>query len=296
MDFLSAFLATGDPNNPLDNPALQLLPTLSLLVSFSPLLPRTGTPIPPFVSQEEAAVVVKERIHRLERRTGRPVQFDNDGFIRQSKRLRWLLVIGTAEMLGWSVFAGVTFDWAKGGITALVWVSEPARVEVAKCRCKADLLCPSTLSQLALALRVLLQPPQTPPLSLLVTVVLLLLSSLCNLLQYLPNLAAPKSGLPVAPLLFHAIDLALTSSQLSIILAMPMAAGGLEANVDRAERERLQAGVVVEEQEDIGENYEVSKLQRSQGATQRLTHACSSSAINSFVLQHPKTTAPSPRL
>lgn len=99
--------------------------------------------------------------------------------------------------------------------------------------------------------------PKTPPISILASLFFLLVCGLKDLLEYLPLLASAIS-IRYMPILAHLIDLVILVSLMSLIFSMPMSPGGWDAVVDEEERKRVLAGTIVEETEDMAENYEVS--------------------------------------
>lgn len=87
-------------------------------------------------------------------------------------------------------------------------------------------------------------------------------------------------------LLGHGLDLGLLAIIFSLVLLMPVMPGGWEATVDEEERHRVLAGTVVEEKEDMAENYNVSLpspmqtwIKLTPTALQRLL-LCSLSAVS----------------
>jgi hypothetical protein len=86
---------------------------------------------------------------------------------------------------------------------------------------------------------------------------LLFASTVVGLLQDTPQLTS-LATLPVTKLLGHGLDLGLLAITLGLLLLMPVMPGGWEATVDEEERHRVLAGTVVEEKEDMAENYDVS--------------------------------------
>jgi hypothetical protein len=126
MDVLYAFVASRDELNPLDAPALSYIPCLALLAALTSWLPQGRALIPAFVSDDEAQQVAEKRARAVEKRTGRPVRLGREGFARQSRRLRYILMLGSSELLGWSGLTGFRQDWMRGLPTSAAWVSMTA--------------------------------------------------------------------------------------------------------------------------------------------------------------------------
>ncbi|CAO1630357.1 unnamed protein product [Sympodiomycopsis kandeliae] len=216
-------------SNPLDVPIFSSIPLLALLLSVAHLIPSGRSLIPPFVNHHDVETVSERRRKAIEKRTGRIAQFSNGESATQRKRLRALSLLAGAQMVAWGAYAGFALDWLRGGATSLVWLFTVSRM--------------------------LLQAPQTPPISTLASLFLLLIISIQDALQYLPKLA---SGLwsESSAIVYHTIDFALILVQMSLILSMPMSPGGWEAVVDVEERQRVQDGTIVEETDDMAQNYE----------------------------------------
>lgn len=113
-----------------------------------------------------------------------------------------------------------------------------------------------------------------------------------SLLQDTPQLTS-LATLPVAKLLGHGLDLGLLAIILGLVLLMPVMPGGWEATVDEEERHRVMAGTVVEEKEDMAENYDVSLPSPLQISKQADSHCVQTSAVmlaRSYVPQLQRTT------
>lgn len=224
---IDSFLTTQHDANPLDLPILAYLPLLALAAIASKVLPSAPSLIPPFVSNNEAAQVSQRRAKTTAQTAGEPRYADTE-FKTQQTRIRWLLALALLQMLAWSIYTGVELSWLKGLPVALTW--------------------------LGILLSIVTSPPQTPPFAILVALSILLVSSLCDGLRYLPAIAS-SSSIDWSPAFFHSLDLIVIASQIAIILAMPVVPGGWEATVDEAERSRLREGMVVEESQDMAANY-----------------------------------------
>lgn len=220
--------ASWRPTNLFPTQALQ---TFALLLAALSLVRSKQQLLPPFVSEEEAAEVVKQRTRRVEHRLGRKIKLDAGGLKQQNRRVRFWALLSLAEVLIWSVWTSHNQEWRQGLVRVFTWS--------------------------CVLIRVTLYTTSTPPFVLLVTLAVLWLISLGAAIDQIPHLMS-CIGLSGLSLLLPLVDLAIISGQIYLILEMPMAAGGWEANVDEEERKRVTQATIIEEKEDIAENYEVS--------------------------------------
>ncbi|CAO1622828.1 unnamed protein product [Parajaminaea phylloscopi] len=217
-------------SSPLQHVPAHLLPALALLLVTCSLSRSSWQLLPPFVTSEEADEVNRRRNHRVEQRLGRPIRLGVRGFELQRARLSKMATLALAGVFSWNAWASYTQKFWIGSITALTWS--------------------------IIALRSSLGTIQTPPFGLLLALIVLLVGALSNVVELLPQLT--DFGLFSVPEAFFAGgQLLLVLFELGLILAMPMAPGGWEAVVDEEERDRVQQGTVIEEDEDISKTYEL---------------------------------------
>lgn len=100
--------------------------------------------------------------------------------------------------------------------------------------------------------------PQTPPLGVLFLVLVQAVSAFVRLLSFIPYIQQQVSnGLLKFQLIGNALDLAICLCIIACIFAMPIAPGGMEAQVPKSERNRLLAdNEVVLETENLQQEYE----------------------------------------
>lgn len=216
--------ASMDGDDPLNIVPSYLLPSAALFFAAFSLIGSLPSLVPAVVSNEDAAEQTQRtRERRVRERLDREVDLSDAGYRRQRMRVRALMGLALLEVIGWSIATGHEQDWAVKGATTIAWA--------------------------AILLRLTLHSNHTPSIRLLVALVALFLASLQQSLEYLPR-PSPRR------LVYHAVDLANLVMSISIVLSMPMAPGGWEAVVDEEERQRIKAGAIVEEQEDLVATYD----------------------------------------
>lgn len=232
---LSALASSEGANgarNPMDLLPRQYFPLAAFAIVAASLLPNAPTLLPPFVSEEEAQQVSKRRQKQVEIRLGRSIRLGQQGFRKQRSRTRKVALLALVEVFGWSCWTGFTQDWSAGLTLILLWSSVLLRMTC----CKIE----------------------TPPLAVLLALLLLLIASLCDLLEYLPLLLSLKVTTWFQPL-WDAVNFTIITGLVSHILSMPVAAGGWENVVDEEERIRVLSGAVTEEKEHLADTYQVSR-------------------------------------
>ena len=271
LDYSSVYVAhfplrpavSSSNYDPFDTPLVGLLPYVSPALICLALLWQTipaghlwlpkvvldwTRTLSPFISEEDLKAGSSRhgflRRGAVLKQDDDPGQYSKEGFAKQTTRNTIICALSLAELVTWTAVTGWNI-----AIGAFAWATDSNGLHAIS----------ALFTWATVMVYILVKKPLTPPLSVLLLVLVQTASSSIRLLRFIPFMwrDEPLSELLFVQLVGDATDLVACFAISAIIFAMPVAPGGLEGQVPKRERMRLESGEAMAETEDLQRDYEM---------------------------------------